>query len=68
MMEFDINHGYDKTVLKKNYPDFTAVGYQVIQELGHNREGGRITYLAHHLHSHQKVVIKEFSFANMTTD
>ncbi|MBK1986616.1 serine/threonine protein kinase [Sphaerospermopsis aphanizomenoides BCCUSP55] len=67
-MEFDINHGYDKTVLKKNYPDFTAVGYQVIQELGHNREGGRITYLAHHLHSHQKVVIKEFSFANMTTD
>lgn len=29
-----------------NYPDFYPYGYQVIKELGRNREAGRITYLA----------------------
>lgn len=39
--------------------------YQVVQELGRNREGGRITYLATDtsLNPPQLVVIKEFRFA-----
>jgi hypothetical protein len=31
------------------YPDFTDRQYQVQRELGHNREGGRISYLANRL-------------------
>ncbi|MBD2253980.1 serine/threonine protein kinase [Nostoc parmelioides] len=50
-----------------NHPDCSALGYQVIRELGRNQEEGRITYLAHH-HSKQQVVIKEFSFAHTYTD
>ncbi|MEQ8996126.1 MAG: serine/threonine-protein kinase [Coleofasciculus sp. B1-GNL1-01] len=46
-----------------NYPDFDQYGYHVIQELGRNREAGRITYLATALNQKQKVVIKEFRFA-----
>lgn len=39
--------------------------YKVVRELGHNREGGRITYLATDtsLNPPQEVVIKEFRFA-----
>ncbi|MBD2388524.1 serine/threonine protein kinase [Cylindrospermum sp. FACHB-282] len=51
-----------------HHPDFSKLGYQVIHELGRNREGGRITYLAHALNSNQKVVIKEFGFATMAAD
>ena len=29
-----------------SYPDFHEQGYQVIKELGRNREEGRITWLA----------------------
>ena len=29
-----------------DYPDFSNYGYQVTRELGHNRAGGRVTYLA----------------------
>ncbi|MDH6104789.1 hypothetical protein NWP22_02675 [Anabaenopsis tanganyikae CS-531] len=32
-----------------NYPDFTPQGYEVIRELGRNREGGRIAWLASQL-------------------
>ena len=46
-----------------DFPDFSQHGYQVIRELGRNREGGRITYLASTLNSDQQVVIKEFRFA-----
>ncbi|MFB2917914.1 protein kinase domain-containing protein [Aerosakkonema funiforme] len=46
-----------------NIPDFSRHGYQVIRELGRNREGGRITYLATHLSQKQQVVIKQFCFA-----
>ena len=45
-----------------NYPDFSSHNYQVIRELGRNREGGRISYLANHLQSDQQVVIKQFRF------
>ena len=47
-----------------NYSDFSSHGYQVIRELGRNREAGRITYLATTLNSEQQVVIKEFRFAD----
>ncbi len=46
-----------------NYPDFSSHGYQVIRELGCNRESGRITYLAVAPNATQQVVIKEFRFA-----
>jgi serine/threonine protein kinase len=68
MMEYDVNHGYERTSSDNHHPDYAALGYQVIRELGHNLEGGRITYLANHINSQQKVVIKEFCFANTTAD
>ena len=37
--------------------------YQIIRELGRNREGGRISYLAECSQSQQLVVIKQFRFA-----
>ena len=51
-----------------NYPDFSQLGYQVIRELGRNREAGRITYQATALNSDQQVVIKEFRFADAAGD
>lgn len=44
------------------YPDFSQHKYQVIRELGRNREGGRISYLAEEINSKQQVVIKQFRF------
>lgn len=49
-----------------NFPDFSQKGYHIIEELGHNHAGGRVTYLASTLAStdtEEKVVIKEFQFA-----
>ena len=37
--------------------------YRIIRELGRNREGGRITYLAEYGDTGQRVVIKQFRFA-----
>jgi serine/threonine protein kinase len=37
--------------------------YQAIRELGHNRAGGRVTYLASDTTTGQPVVIKQFQFA-----
>jgi serine/threonine protein kinase len=54
------------------YPDFSAQGFQVIQELGRNPGGGRVTYLAQVLPGNvlgldpgqiDRVVIKQFQFA-----
>ncbi|MTJ23369.1 serine/threonine protein kinase [Dolichospermum sp. UHCC 0352] len=45
------------------YPDFQEQGYQVIRELGRNREGGRITWLATNINTGQAEVIKQFCFA-----
>ena len=44
-------------------PDFSNHGYQVEQELGCNRAGGRVTYLAKRNCTQTKVVIKQFQFA-----
>ena len=45
-----------------NYPDFRQYGYQVERELGQNRAGGRVTYLATECETQQSVVIKQFQF------
>lgn len=45
--------------------DFSAQGYQVEQELGHNRAGGRVTYLAKERDTQARVVIKQFQFAKL---
>ena len=47
-------------------PDFTKDGYQVEEQLGYNIEGGRFTYKAMDLKTHEKVVIKQFGFVNAT--
>ena len=47
-----------------NFQDFLSQGYEVIRELGRNREGGRVVYLAQKSgEPSQKVVIKQFQFA-----
>ncbi len=46
-----------------NFPDFTNYGYQVKRELGHNRAGGRVTYLAKEINSQRSVVVKQFQFS-----
>jgi uncharacterized protein YjbI with pentapeptide repeats/serine/threonine protein kinase len=52
-----------QTMDVSDYPDFSSYGYQLTKELGHNQEGGRITYLATAFNQDQQVVIKEFRFA-----
>lgn len=44
-------------------PDLTPYGYEIISELGCNREGGRITWKGKELASDRVVVIKQFCFA-----
>jgi serine/threonine protein kinase len=46
-----------------DFPDFSDHHYQVKKELGHNRAGGRVTYLALDTKTRQSVVIKQFQFA-----
>lgn len=46
-----------------NFPNFSPHGYQIVRVLGHNRAGGRVTYLATSTSSQQRVVIKQFQFA-----
>jgi serine/threonine protein kinase len=46
-----------------NFPDFSDYGYSIQQELGSNRAGGRVTYLAVDDKTQQQVVIKQFQFA-----
>ncbi len=61
-------NGYKGVIPLNHHPDFSQLGYRVIRELGRNREGGRITYLANALNSDQQVVIKEFRFASAGID
>ena len=45
------------------YPDFSEYQYRIQTELGRNREGGRISYLAQRLNcENELVVIKQFRF------
>jgi serine/threonine protein kinase len=45
------------------FPDFSNYGYQIIRELGHNRAGGRVTYLGAEINTQRTVVVKQFQFA-----
>lgn len=45
------------------FPDFSDYGYQIIRELGHNRAGGRVTYLATEINTQRTVMVKQFQFA-----
>lgn len=63
-----MRNGHEGLIPLNHHPDFSKQGYQVISELGRNREGGRITYLANVLNSKQQVVIKEFCFARADAD
>ncbi|MEO0867741.1 MAG: serine/threonine-protein kinase [Cyanobacteria bacterium J06642_11] len=49
-------------------PDFSSYGYEALAELGANRAGGRVTYLAKQLDTQQSVVIKQFQFARSTAN
>lgn len=46
-----------------DFPDFSSYHYRIEKELGHNRAGGRVTYLATDTRDQQSVVIKQFQFA-----
>ncbi|MEW6497030.1 MAG: serine/threonine-protein kinase [Cyanobacteriota bacterium] len=54
-----------------NFPQVAEFGYQIKRELGHNRSGGRVTYLATKTSPYQEeqekvpVVIKQFQFAQV---
>jgi serine/threonine protein kinase len=50
---------------KPNFPDFTNEGYTIQTLLGHNLTGGRVTYKANILETQEKVVIKQFQFAQI---
>jgi len=50
-------------LLMNDFPDFSNYGYQVTRELGHNRAGGRVTYLATEINTKRSVVVKQFQFA-----
>ena len=43
--------------------DFIPHGYQILEELGHNSLGGRVTYRAQNLETGQLAAIKQFQFA-----
>jgi len=45
------------------FPNFSNYGYQVKRELGQNRAGGRVTYLATEINTGHSVVVKQFQFA-----
>ena len=49
--------------LTTDLPDFSKYGFRIKSELGANRAGGRVTYLARHLKTRRLVVIKQFQFA-----
>lgn len=51
------------SALASDLPDFSRYGFRIESELGVNRSGGRVTYLATHLKTDQRVVIKQFQFA-----
>ncbi|MBR8826820.1 MAG: protein kinase [Gomphosphaeria aponina SAG 52.96 = DSM 107014] len=47
-----------------NLPNFLNYGYEIIEELGRNREGGRITWKGKKIETNTEVVIKQFCFAS----
>ncbi|NET02858.1 MAG: serine/threonine-protein kinase [Sphaerospermopsis sp. SIO1G1] len=68
MINKNVKYGDNNPDISRKFPDLSTIGYQLIQELGHNTEGGRTTYLANSLQYGKKVVIKQFCFARTTVD
>lgn len=52
-----------KRKIMSNFPNFSSYGYEIIEELGRNREGGRITWKATKNKTGEEVVLKQFCFA-----
>jgi serine/threonine protein kinase len=50
-----------------NFPDLSHQGFQVVRELGQNRAGGRVTYLALYGNRRLPVAIKQFQFAQQNS-
>lgn len=50
-----------------NFPTLLHRGYRINRELGVNRLGGRVTYLATDIQHDQSVVIKQFQFAHQNS-
>ena len=50
-----------------NWSKFDGYGYLIEGELGSNRTGGRVTYLARDINTQQQVVIKQFQFAKTSS-
>ncbi|GAB4188130.1 MAG: hypothetical protein Fur006_28410 [Coleofasciculaceae cyanobacterium] len=48
-----------------NLPELSELGYHIERELGHNKNGGRVTYKATSTKTQQPVVIKQFQFAKV---
>jgi serine/threonine protein kinase len=46
-------------------PELFELGYHIERELGHNKNGGRVTYQATSTKTQQPVVIKQFQFAKI---
>jgi serine/threonine protein kinase len=51
-----------------DFLNFSHYGYRIERELGANRPGGRVTYLATDIDLGQKVVIKQFQFARQSSN
>lgn len=49
-----------------NFQDLEKHGYKILEELGHNLSGGRVTYKATHIPTNETVVIKQFQFLGST--
>ena len=47
--------------------DFSPQGYQTLEELGQNREGGRITWKARSIETEEIVILKQFCFATTSS-
>ncbi|MFB2978374.1 protein kinase [Microseira sp. BLCC-F43] len=48
-----------------SHPDCAKFGYQIERELGHNKSGGRVTYLATNTKTATPVIVKQFQFARV---
>ncbi|MGK7881474.1 MAG: serine/threonine protein kinase [Crocosphaera sp.] len=54
--------------MSNNFPDWVEYGYEVLEELGRNREGGRITWKVRQIATDEDSVIKQFCFAQSGSD
>ncbi len=46
-----------------NFPELSSYGYEILEQIGTNPQGGRITWKAKNLINNEVVVVKQFCFA-----